>query len=317
MAHAVCVPDHLRHHRSVTPSMRERVVGWVNQLVDDLHLATGINGVTINLFDRFLVACRAQPLSIGCLHAVTAACFLIACKTVCDDDGVPCVAMIGKRAKVSVEDMISMEVVVLNALQWRVGVVTPHEVIAQTYVYVKKMKEKEEEDGRRKRKRRGRSKNDTENSDSDSGNDGDGGGRIIGDAMLDALLLYALMEYRCAWVRATCTGVACMLVAQVANNYNNNNNNNGPWCSTTRSGCADCTGQCDDGQCDAQAEEYGRVVNAIRAEGLYREAQTAGVDMRQVEWCAYCLFEIVGVLCEDVEDVDEDEEDGQNSNIIN
>lgn len=275
----------------------------MNQLVEDLHLATGITGVAINLFDRFLVACCSKAVSNGCLHAVTAACFLIACKTVCDDDGVPCLSTIGKRAKVSVEDMLSMEVVVLNALQWRVGVVTPHEVIAQTHGYVKKKKAVEEDKGggrRRKRRRRCDSNSESDSdSDSDNSNSSSSSRRIIGDAMLDALLLYALMEYRCAWLRPTSIGVACILVAQVANNSNNNNDNNSPWSSST------CAGQCKDGECD----EYGRVVQCIRSEGLYGEAQAAGVDMRQVDWCAYCLFEVVGVLCEDVEDVDDEDED--------
>lgn len=178
--HAIRVHKHL-DGTAVTPAMREQVVGWCADLVDELGFTHGVTALAVNLFDRFLIV---RTVSTRVLHALTAACFHIAVKFVVD--AVSCMSLVARRACVSEHDMLVMESVVLNVLEWKVAVVTAHEVVAQIQACAGDDYEK-----------------------------GDGREAFIG-TMYEALLMHATMDYGVAWMRATSVGLACMIMAEAA-----------------------------------------------------------------------------------------------------
>lgn len=180
--HAVHVRGHL-DGMWVTPGMRGQVVRWAFDIVADLALPDGVVAIALNLFDRVLnLRALGRRLSRHGVHALSAACVWIGCKIVADD----AVGMhaIANGAAVRVVHMLKMEAVVLGALEWRVCVVTPHEVVACLEVELR------------------------------VGDLVDGGQQL--DGLHEALLQHVIMDYALAWMRATCVGLACVVVARAA-----------------------------------------------------------------------------------------------------
>ncbi|PXF42258.1 G2/mitotic-specific cyclin-2 [Gracilariopsis chorda] len=152
--------------------MREQVVAWSREMADFLRVPIATVAIAINLFDRF-VECHRVGKNV--LYALTAACVLIACKQMVDFE-VP-VDVIARRASTNRADIALLEPLVLNALQWRVNVVTAYEVcveLGKKFAHVTK---------------RG--------------------------TLLDTLVLNCLMDVDMAWVRATSVGVACFIVTSL------------------------------------------------------------------------------------------------------
>jgi len=181
IAHAICQPDHLSS-TEVTAEMREEVVAWCADMTNVLALPEAIVAIAVNLFDRFLMR---RPVKKLVLYPLTAACFLLACKVTMDED-IP-IDEIVIRSRVSMEDMRVMEGVILNVLEWRVNVVTAHEVVADLNAMSPLP-----------------------------------GGVERRQALQHNLLLHALLEYRFAWMRATSIGLACFLVSNAFSTGANN-----------------------------------------------------------------------------------------------
>lgn len=165
--------DHL-HKTPVTPAMRQEVVAWCADIAAELQVSDAVAAITVNLFDRFLAS---RVIKRELLYALVAACLLIACKVVLDEEAP--VEEICTRCRVSLEDVHLMEVVVLNVLKWEVNVATPHEVTQAL------------------------------NDDSELG-------QISGTsiALQESLMLNAMMEYSLAGVRASSIGVACYILSR-------------------------------------------------------------------------------------------------------
>lgn len=150
--------------------MREEVVAWCSDMTDDLRLSPAIVAMAINVFDRFLMV---RPVSKTLLYPLTASCLLLACKVLMDEH-IPC-HEIASRSGVTVQDIKAMESVILNVLNWRVNIVTPHEVAHELVSYFQ-------------------------------------GKFRCHKPLLDCLLLNSLSEYGLAWLRATSIGVACFIL---------------------------------------------------------------------------------------------------------
>ena len=154
--------------------MREEVVAWCADMTDDLDLPPAVVAVAINIFDRFLIR---QKVTKSVLYPLTASCLLLACKLIMDDD-IPR-DDIAARSRLPLDDIYVMEAVVLSVLNWRVHVITPHEVAYELCTLYPQHVQRRQ-------------------------------------PLLEGLLLNALLDYRLAWLRATSIGVACFILSSCA-----------------------------------------------------------------------------------------------------
>eukprot|EP00178_Gracilaria_changii_P026329 TRINITY_DN809_c0_g1_i1.p1 TRINITY_DN809_c0_g1~~TRINITY_DN809_c0_g1_i1.p1 ORF type:complete len:414 (+),score=99.01 TRINITY_DN809_c0_g1_i1:1754-2995(+) len=163
--------NHLQHS-SVNCHMREQVVVWSREMADFLNLPMATAAIATNLFDRFL---EKHCVRKSVLYALTAACVLIACKQLVEVH-MP-IDIIARRACASARDVAAMESLVLNALSWRVHVVTPYEVVHELAKLFPRLNKSA--------------------------------------SLLDTLVLNCLIDAHMASMRATSVGVACSVVACV------------------------------------------------------------------------------------------------------
>ncbi len=110
-------------HDSAWASIREEVVAWFIDICAELSLSQPVVAIAANIFDRF-AALSQPPRELAA--ALAAACLLIASKVAEDDT--PSAEYLARRVRLRSRHLADAEAAVLSALDWRVNVVTPHEV---------------------------------------------------------------------------------------------------------------------------------------------------------------------------------------------
>jgi hypothetical protein len=100
------------------------------QLADDFGLQVQTGGIACNYFDRYIhIALRKGPISKRQMQMIASTCLLIAAKFF--DRKLPPLselAIVHNHA-VSVEQFMHQEMVILEALEWKLHVILPHALI--------------------------------------------------------------------------------------------------------------------------------------------------------------------------------------------
>lgn len=108
--------------------LREQMIVWFIDSAMEYSMSQPVISVASSVLDRFA---SAQEITSALVHPVTAACFSIACKYTDDTVNAPALSRLARRARCRVRDVIGCEAAILTAIQWRVHVVTPHEVCCE------------------------------------------------------------------------------------------------------------------------------------------------------------------------------------------
>lgn len=120
-AHAA--PVRLRTLPHPFAQIREEVVAWFVDVGGALDLASPVTAVATAIFDRFAAARDVAP---ALLNTLAATALVIAAKVV-EDDPPPPDALV-RYTGVMMDDVRALEAVVLAVLDWRLHLVTVHEV---------------------------------------------------------------------------------------------------------------------------------------------------------------------------------------------
>lgn len=182
--HAVRIRDHMEG-TNVTPAIRTQAMDWFTKNCEERSLSFALVSMSMNLFDRFTI-CRA--FSVNMVPLLMAACFLISCKSAYDRS--MSAKSIARKAGVPFNHLLSMEGIVVNILEWRVNIVTSHEVVAELNAIDKSL----------------RTSSDTERGMSADYN------RYL--RLQESLLMHAVGDTRLSYMRATSIGVACFLISK-------------------------------------------------------------------------------------------------------
>lgn len=103
---------------------RDEVVSWFIDVCAELSLSQPVVAIAANIFDRFS-AISQPPRELAA--AIAAGCLLIASK-IAEDDIAPRIEYLARRVRIRSKHLANAEAAILSALNWRVNVVTPHEV---------------------------------------------------------------------------------------------------------------------------------------------------------------------------------------------
>lgn len=117
------------HYKSSTGHMetggihRDEVISWLICLNSRFHFTPETVALGVALTDRFLSHVKVRPKYIQC---VAISCFYIAAKTLEEDEVIPSAVDLVKISQCScaVSDILRMELIILNKLQWSVKKVT-------------------------------------------------------------------------------------------------------------------------------------------------------------------------------------------------
>ncbi|XP_045205716.1 cyclin-I-like [Mercenaria mercenaria] len=102
---------------------RDEVVSWLICLNRRFHFTPETVALGVALTDRFLSLVKVRPKYIQC---VAISCFYVAAKTLEEDEVIPSAVDLVKTSQCgcAVSDILRMEMIVLNKLQWSVKTVT-------------------------------------------------------------------------------------------------------------------------------------------------------------------------------------------------
>lgn len=105
-------------------AQRDEIVSWLIFLNRKFHFHPETLALTISMVDRFLSAVKVRPKYVQC---VAISCLYIAAKTLEEDEVIPSTVDLVKisRCDCAVSDILRMECVILNKLDWNVKTITP------------------------------------------------------------------------------------------------------------------------------------------------------------------------------------------------
>lgn len=117
------------HYKSSTGQMetggihRDEVISWLICVNSRFHFTPETVALGVALTDRFLSHVKVRPKYIQC---VAISCFYIAAKTLEEDEVIPSAVDLVKLSQCgcAVSDILRMELIILNKLQWSVKTVT-------------------------------------------------------------------------------------------------------------------------------------------------------------------------------------------------
>ncbi|XP_069130469.1 cyclin-I-like [Argopecten irradians] len=114
---------HGNEHQEVLGQHRDEIVSWIIYQNNTFHFSPETVCLSIYLLDKFLQHVKVRPKY---LHCVTISCYFIAAKTLEEDEVIPCTVDLVKRSQVScsVAEILRMEAVILNKLNWNIKYVT-------------------------------------------------------------------------------------------------------------------------------------------------------------------------------------------------
>lgn len=120
-------PVHYRLNTSnleTSGDQRDEIVSWLIFLNGRFHFTPETLALAISMMDRFLSAVKVRPKYVQC---VAISCFYIAAKTLEEDEVIPSTVDLVKtsRCDCAVSDILRMECVILNKLDWTIKTVTP------------------------------------------------------------------------------------------------------------------------------------------------------------------------------------------------
>lgn len=103
---------------------RDEAIRWIISLNCRFHFSPETVALSIAMIDRFLNRMKARPKYLQC---IAISCLYIAAKTLEEDEVIPSIVDLIKtsRCGCSVSDVLRMEGIVLNKLNWRIKTVTP------------------------------------------------------------------------------------------------------------------------------------------------------------------------------------------------
>ncbi|KAL4230118.1 hypothetical protein ACF0H5_010503 [Mactra antiquata] len=117
------------HYKSNTGSLevgglhRDEVISWLMCLNSRFHFTPETVALGVAITDRFLSLVKVRPKYIQC---VAISCFYIAAKTFEEDEVIPSAVDLVKTSQCgcAVSDILRMEMIILNKLQWNVKTIT-------------------------------------------------------------------------------------------------------------------------------------------------------------------------------------------------
>ncbi|XP_052277841.1 cyclin-I-like [Dreissena polymorpha] len=102
---------------------RDEVVGWILCLNRRFQFSPETVALSVAVTDRFLSLVKVRPKYLQC---IAISCFYIAAKTLEEDEVIPSAVELVKTSQCgcAVSDILRMEMIILNKLQWNVRTVT-------------------------------------------------------------------------------------------------------------------------------------------------------------------------------------------------
>ncbi|XP_036832566.1 cyclin-I isoform X2 [Oncorhynchus mykiss] len=119
----------------ISPAQRDEAVCWLINLHNDTKLYPETLSLAISILDRFLGTIKARPKYLRC---IAIACYFLAAKTSEEDERVPLLRDLASssRCGCSPSEILRMERIILDKLNWDLHAATPLEFLHIFHVMV-------------------------------------------------------------------------------------------------------------------------------------------------------------------------------------